>query len=165
MVGWRARNRHWRGTRIKLNELVVRIAPLKVLPLLRASTCCDRCAERAAGASWPSIQRVAYSVRRGVRHTLCHRSERHAVGLDRDMAFRFQALSRAYRSISTIAHWKPIALHVSRPLRSRYRPLTRDHSRRGSFHRDMTCRFEPSGPSRWFADSRRGMRTLYLASG
>src|SRR6266446_4442390 len=143
----RAGGSHPRGTRIKLNEFVVWIAPWQVLPLLRASTCCDRCAERAAGASSPSIQHVVYSARRGERHTLCHRSERHAARLDRDTVFRFQALFRAYRSISTIAHWKPIALHVSRPLCSRYRPLARDHSRRGSFRHDMTCRFEPSGPS------------------
>src|SRR6266849_6506077 len=113
--GPRAGGSHPRGTRIKLNAFVVWIAPLKVLPLLRASTCCDRCAERAAGASWPSFQHVAYSARRGERHTLRHQSERHVVGLDRDMVFRFQGLFRAYRSISTIADWKPIALHVSRP--------------------------------------------------
>src|SRR5215470_16667402 len=122
-------------------------------------------AGRAAGASSPSIQRVAYAARRGERHTLCHRSERHAARLDQDRVFRFQALFRAYRSISTIAHLKPIALHVSRPLRSRYPPLARDHSRRGSFHHDMTCRSELSGPPRWFADNRREMRLLYLALG
>jgi len=55
-----------RGTPIKWNEFVVWIAPSKVLPLLRASTCCDCCGERAASASWPSIQRVAYSARGGV---------------------------------------------------------------------------------------------------
>src|SRR6266446_3245512 len=159
------KNFRTRGTRIKLNEFVVWIAPLKVLPLLPASTCRDRGAEPAAGASWPSIRHVAYSARCGERHTLRHQSERHAVGLDRDRVFRFQALFRAYRSIPTIAHWKPIALHVSRPLRSRYRPLARDQSRRGSFHHDMTCRFEPSGQSQWFADNRREMRTLYPASG
>jgi hypothetical protein len=32
---------HSRTTRIKLNEFVIWIAPLKVLPLSRTSTCCD----------------------------------------------------------------------------------------------------------------------------
>jgi hypothetical protein len=154
-----------RGIRISLNEFAVWITPLKVLPLLHASTFCDRCAEHAAGDPWPWIQHVAYSARRGERHTLCHQSDRHAVRLDQDMVFRSQALFRACRSMSTIAHWKPVALPGSRPLRSRCRLPARDHSRRGSFHHDMTCRFEPSGRSRWFADNRREMRTLYLASG
>jgi hypothetical protein len=96
-------------TRIKLNEFVIWIAPLKVFVLSRTSICCDCYAERAASASWPSIQHVANPARGGERHTLRHRSERHAVGLDRDMVFRFQALVREYRSISTIAHWKPVA--------------------------------------------------------
>src|SRR5258708_32580730 len=116
------------------------MAPLKVLTFSRAPVGCtcfaeraagapcpliqhvarsarhgERRAERAAGAPWTWIQHVAYSARRGERHTLRHQSERHAVGLDRDMVFRFQALFRAYRSISTIADWKPIALHLPRP--------------------------------------------------
>src|SRR5712672_4416262 len=161
----RAGGSYPRGTRLKSNAFVVWITPLKVLPLLGASTWCGRCAEPAAGASSPSIRLVSYSAGGGEPHIPCHRSERHAARLDRDRVFRFQALFRAYRSISTVAHWKPIALPVSRPLRSRCRPQARDRSRRGSFHHDTTCRFEPSGPSRWLADNRRETRSLYLASG
>src|SRR5260370_15589301 len=95
-------------TRLKSNAFVVWIAPLKVLPLLGASTCCDRCAEPAVGAPWPSIRHVAYSARRGERHTLPRQSERHAVGLDRDRVFRFQAPFRPYRSFRTISHWTPL---------------------------------------------------------
>src|SRR5215470_907789 len=132
---------------------------------MRLSTSCDATQSEPASASWPWIQHVAYPARGGERHTLRHRSERHAAGLDRDRVFRFQALVRGYRSISTIAHWKPVALHVSRPLRSRYRLLARARSRPGSFHHDMICRFEPSGLTRWFADNRREMHRLYRALG
>jgi hypothetical protein len=53
-----------RGGQIKLNELVIWIAPSTVLPLLHALKCCDRCAEQAADASRPSFQHVAYSAQR-----------------------------------------------------------------------------------------------------
>jgi hypothetical protein len=39
------------------------------------------------------------------------------------MVCRFQGRFRAYRSISTIAHWKPTAPPVSRPLRSHVMPI------------------------------------------
>src|SRR5690242_14629144 len=67
-----------RGTRLTSNGFVVWIAPLRVLPLLGASTCRDRCAEPAAGASSRSIsiRHVSYSARRGERHIPCRRLER-----------------------------------------------------------------------------------------
>ena len=45
----------------QVGQFVIWSIPSKVLPLLPAPTSCDRCAERAAAASWPSIQQVAYS--------------------------------------------------------------------------------------------------------
>ena len=50
------RLREMMGLSLTLNAFVAWIAPVKVLPLLCASTWCDRCAEPVAGASWPSIQ-------------------------------------------------------------------------------------------------------------
>jgi hypothetical protein len=62
-----------------------------------------------------TILPFAQSADRAWRHIPCHRSPRHAEGLDRDMAGRPQAPSRAHRSTSTALRLRRIAADGSPP--------------------------------------------------
>jgi hypothetical protein len=99
-------------------------SPWMILPAWRAPMRRDRC-RRPPNASVLPISPLAPSLftilpfaqpaGHAWRHIPCHRSARHAGGLDRDTGARSQAPSRAHRSTSTALRLRPIAARGSRP--------------------------------------------------
>src|SRR5271166_3322147 len=101
-------------------------------------------AQLGYASSFP-ILRVAHAPRGDERHILDRRSVLHAADLYLDTDARSQIPCREHRSISTSFRWQRIALHVSRPLRSRDRPRARGRSRRANSRRGMICQTRLSG--------------------